>query len=116
MGFDGSGDAVPALHPLSRELTASLKRVLRNSSFLIYLLQLCHAKDWVATEFRALARVRMYQARADLRVVSGGIAITLRFRFLSATNSLSFRFYRAGKGTLGIDLRSLVVVPIPCKY
>jgi hypothetical protein len=32
-----------------------------------------------------------------------GIAITQRFRFLSATNSLSFRFCDTGKGTLGID-------------
>ena len=44
------------------------------------------------------------------------VAITQGFRFLSATNSLSSRFYRAGKGTLGIDPPPLVAVPIPGKY
>ena len=56
------------------------------------------------------------RARAGLRVISGGVAITQCFRFLSATNSLSFRFYGVGKGTLGIDPPSVVAVPIPHMY
>jgi len=48
------------------------------------------------------------RARADLRVISGGIADHTAFRFLSATNSLSFRFCGAVKRTLGLDLPSLV--------
>ena len=56
------------------------------------------------------------RARAGLRVISGGVAITQCFRFLSATNSLSFRFYGVGKGTLGIDPPSVVAVLIPHEY
>ena len=70
----------------------------------------------VVTGFRAPARRADVACPAVLGVISAAIAITQHFRFLSATNSLSFRFYGAGKGTLGIDLRPLVVVPIPRKY
>src|SRR6266849_2253355 len=44
------------------------------------------------------------------------LLVTQRCRSLSATNSSRFRFCGAGKGTIGIDLPSLVAVPIPRKY
>lgn len=42
--------------------------------------------------------------------------VTRRFRPPSATKSLSLQFCGTGKGTLGIDLPSLVAVPIPREY
>ena len=80
-------------------------------------LQPCQAKDLtIGSRSELLARCADVACPSRPRVISGGIAITQGFRFLSATNSLRFRFCGAGKGTLGIDPPSLVAVPIPGKY
>jgi hypothetical protein len=42
----------------------------------------------------------------------GVLPVTRRFKSLSATKSLRFRFCGVGKGTLGIDSPSLVVIPL----
>jgi len=55
-------------------------------------------------------------SRQDLSVIYGGIAITTRFRFLSATNSFAFDLRVQGRKPLGIDLPSMVRVPILVKY
>jgi hypothetical protein len=70
----------------------------------------------VATELRALAPCDCSKPAQTFARALAVSLITQRFRFLSRTNSLSFRFCDAGKGTLGNDLRSLVVIPIPGTY
>ena len=85
--------------------SAKRGRKIRNEELL---LQPCNAKDLTIgsksrTQLSTLARCADVACPADLRAICGGIAIRQRFQFLSATNSLGFRFCGAGKGTLGID-------------
>src|ERR1700756_4210301 len=73
------------------------ERKVRNEELL---LQPCNANDLTIGSKSRKQLSTLAPCPADLRAICGGIAIRGRFQFLSATNSLGFRFCGAAKGTL----------------